>query len=215
MTGRRRTLVAGIAVTVGLVLTGGAALASGLTATAKSLGTASLAPPTFFVNSVLNSNVGANAGKLEAGDKSVAVFGGQAQQSTLCSTWSNASSTQSLAGFTLSLNDNAGSGGTDTLTVTAFPAACASGFHFGTVDLKNAGYVTGGNATFTNSTIALSQTASSTTLTLTLGTAGGAGVLAKVATTSAATYTPDPTVTNTTATAIGVNSATTVTAVQF
>ena len=215
MTRRNRLVVTATAVVLAIFVSGGLAFAAGVAASAKTIIAGVVTPPTFFVNSITDTNAGATAGKLEAGDKSVALFAGQVQQSTLCSTWSNATSTQSLAGFTFTLNDNAGTGGTDTLTVTAAPAACASGFHFGTVDLKNAGYVTGGSATFTNSTIGLTQTASSTTLTLTLGTPGGSGTLVKVTTTSAAVYTPDANITNTTAVAIGLNTSTTTTAVQF
>ncbi len=215
MTARRRLVVLASAAVLAIGASGGLAFAAGLSPTAKKMVTGSITPPTFYVNSIADTNVGANAGKLEATDKSVALFQTQVQQSSLCSSWSNASSSQSLAGFTFTLNDNAGSGGTDTLTVTASPAACSGGFHFGTLDLANAGYVTGGNATFTNSTIALTQTASTTTLTLTLGTAGGTGTLVKVVTTSAAVYTPDATITNTSAVAIGLNTSTTTTSVQF
>ena len=198
-----------------LVATAGGALGAGLTPTSKKIVAGAIGPPTFFVNSALTGNGGGTAGRVQANDTLVIVFAGQALQSTLCSSWSNASSAQSLAGFTFTLNDNTGTGSTDTLTVTGTPVACASGFHFGTFDLKLGTYVSGGAATFTNSSIALSQTAASTTVTLTFGTAGGTGVLATAASTSAAVYTPDATVTDTAATAVGLNFATTTTTKQF
>lgn len=211
---RRARLVAIGVSALTIALSGGYAFGAGITPTSKKIVTTTLGPPAFFVDSIVDTNAGANAGKLEAGDRSVVVFSGQVEQSTLCSGWSNASNTQSLAGFTFSLNDNAVSGN-DALTVTAAPATCASGFRFGTIDLKRNNYVTGGNATFTNSTIDLSQTATSTTLTLTLGVPGGTGTLAKVTNTSAALYTPDALITSVAAVAIGLNTSTTATAVQF
>jgi hypothetical protein len=211
---RRARLVVAAAVALGIGLSTTWAYGAGITPTSKKIVTTTLNPPAFFVDSIVDTNVGANAGKLEAGDRSVVVFAGQVAQATLCSSWSNASSAQSLTGFTFGVNDNA-LGGNDTLTVTASPPTCASGFHFGTIDLKRNNYVTGGSASFTNSTIDLSQTATSTTLTLTLGTPGGTGTLVKVTTTSAAVFTPDTTITSSGAIAIGLNSSTTATAVQF
>jgi len=211
----RRPLVMAGAPLLAIALSSGLAFAAGVAPTTKQLATGTITGPAFYVNSIQDTNNSTIAGKAEAGDRSIALFAGQVQQSTLCSTWTNGTSSRSVLGFTFTLNDNAGSGGTDTLTVTGAPAACVGGFRFGTVDLKNAGYVTGGNATFTNSRVALSQTASSTTLTLTLGTAGGAGTLGTVATASAAVYTPDPAITSNAAVAIGLNIATTTTSVQF
>jgi hypothetical protein len=75
--------------------------------------------------------------------------------------------------------------------------------------------VSTGAVSFTNSTIDLTQTATSTTLVLTFGPPGGPGNRGTVAAGSAAIYTPDPTLLDTANQTIGANQAASTTTVQW
>ena len=187
--------------------------AATITASAKKLGTATFVAPSFVPSTISTANNGARAGRADRRDTTTISYSQQVKQSTLCSSWSNASTTETLTGVTLTLNDNAGATGNDTLTVGAAPATCASGFHLGTVDTGSNGYATAGNVTYTNSTIALTQTATSTTLVLTFGTVGG--TRGTVAAAAAAIYTPDTMIQSVGGQGIGVNQAATITTVQW
>lgn len=132
---------------------------------------------------------GPTNGKVDQGDQVQVTFSEAIDTSTLCSTWSGTGN-QTLAGngqVTVSINNNAGATGNDTLTVTT--TGCT--FHFGTVDLGSSGWVSttrtfGGNGS-SKSTIGYSS--STRTLTITLGAASG--TVGTVSGSTTMTYTPD------------------------
>ncbi len=151
---------------------------------------------TFTPVSVQLVNGGGNAaGKVEAGDSIVVTYSDPLHVSDMCSTWSGDTANQSISGnndVTVQLND----GGTsqDTITVSVAKSACST-FNFGTINLGDTGYVSGGNATFpgpgngNNSTI--SWNAAAKTLTITLGSKGGSGSIPSTPVpTSVAAYIP-------------------------
>ena len=157
------------------------------------------APTTTAVQLV---NGGSTAGKAEQGDQIVVTYSQTLSVSTMCSTWSGNFTDQSLTALgdvTVTLTD--GGAGNDTMTVTS--ATCT--FHFGTINLGSASYVTGGSKTFSGSTTAdrstIAWNAATHTLTITLGKAAGAGTVGTVAS-SNATYTPEVAIKNGFGTAI-------------
>lgn len=210
---RRFVIVVSVAAAVVLVASG--AGAATIAITAKSLATATYPAPVFVPLTLATANVGPRVGRADRTDTTTVAYSQQVKQSTLCSSWSNASNTQTLGGVTLTLNDNAGATGNDTLTVGAVPATCATGFHFGTIDTGSNAYVSTGAVSFTNSTIALTQTATSTTLVLTFGSPGGPGNRGTVAAGTAAIYAPDATLQDTANRAIGTNQAASTSTVQW
>jgi hypothetical protein len=145
---------------------------------------------------------GSTAGRADQGDRIVATFSQTLRVSTLCSTWSGDFSDQSLTSLgdvTVTLVD--GGVASDSLTVAS--ASCT--LHFGSVNLGSTSAVTGGNATFSGSTIADRTTvgwnAAAHSLTITLGHSGGAGIAGTVPS-SSAVYTPDAAIKNGFGTAI-------------
>ena len=199
---------------------GAPALGNGLTLAAGHLGVATALPPVFFPASLVDANRGSIVGKAERSDTVTVVFSQQVSQPTLCSGWSNSRSSQSLGSASIRINNGAGATGNDTLTVVGVSSSTCNGgvFHFGTIDLGAAGYVSGGNVPFPSSTIALSQTSTSTTLSLTLATAstgGSNGTLAQVTSGSAAVYQPDAAITDTSSRPVNLNSAASAATIQF
>jgi hypothetical protein len=83
---------------------------------------------------------------------------------------------------------------------------------FGTIDLGSALYVSTA-ASFTTSSVVITQTATSATLVFTLN--GRTGTFATVASGAAAVYTPNPALTDTAARSIGTSTAVTTATVQF
>jgi hypothetical protein len=145
---------------------------------------------------------GSTAGRADQGDRIVATFSQTLRVSTLCSTWSGDFSDQSLTSLgdvTVTLVD--GGAASDSLTVAS--ASCT--LHFGSVNLGSTSAVTGGNATFSGSTIAdrttVAWNAAAHSLTITLGHSGGAGIAGTVPS-SSAVYTPDAAIKNGFGTAI-------------
>lgn len=198
-----------------LVLGGvGLAWSAAQTVTSSRLGAFRLGPPAFYPAGVstVAASLKVRRGQVSKGDTLTAAFNAQASQATICSGWSNATSSQSLSLVTLTLLD--GTSTNDVLTVSAVPTTCATGFHLGTFDLGSAGFVSGGNATFTGSRITLTQTATSTSVTLTLGNRSGA-TTATVSTPVALTWTPDIAVTDTAGHAATPSLARSAALVQF
>lgn len=205
-----------VSMLVAALVLGGAGLAwsAAQPVTSSRLGAFRLGPPAFYPAeiSTVAASLKAKHGQPSKGDTLTAAFNAQASQPTICSGWSNATSSKSLSLVTLTLLD--GTSTNDVLTVSAVPTTCATGFHLGTFDLGSAGFVSGGNATFTGSSITLTQTATSTSVTLTLGTRSG-GTTATVSTPVALTWTPDIAVTDTTGHAATPSLARSAALVQF
>ena len=133
------------------------------------------------ITSVQLVNNGTTPGTIEPGDTIVVSFSAQMSVSSFCSTWSNNASNQSLSAdgdVVVTVAD--GGGGNDSVTVAS--GSCS--FNFGSIDLGDPGYVTGGDATFSGSganASSINWSAGSNALTITLGSAGGGGTLAAVA----------------------------------
>lgn len=201
---------AGAAVLLAVPTPGWGAL---LGVTSAKLAATAPATPIAYPNSVVSANGGGGgtvAGRPEKTDTVTVVFSVQLSQATLCSTWTNGTSSRSVSG-TVSITD--GGAGNDVLTVTTVPVGtCASGFRFGSLDLGSPGYVTA-TRTYGTSTIALTQTATATTLRITLGTASGAGTT--VSGGSVMVYTPDPLVADLSGNQCGLNTASSPSVVQL
>jgi hypothetical protein len=140
------------------------------------------------IAAVVVSNGGSTAGRIEKGDAIAITFSERMSVASLCSTWSNDSANQSLsANGDVTVTVANGGAANDSLIVAS--ASCA--FHFGSIDLGSASYVTanltasgnGGN----RSTIAWNAT--TFTLTIVLGQVSGGGTIGTVAS-SVATYAP-------------------------
>lgn len=182
-----RAFVAAVAV---VLLPAGTAWAAGLTLSSAHMGTAAVSTPAMYpVWLQLVNKTNGTAGKVQSGDTITFAWPQQIDEPTLCSGWSNSSSSQSL---TIQWSVVNGTGGADdTLQVTGSSPTCAGGLHIGTVDLGASGYDTSTAAIdFPTTSTVLSVSASSTTLTVTLngqvhGTAG------TVTAGNAAVWTPD------------------------
>ncbi|HTZ85048.1 MAG TPA: hypothetical protein VMB05_00130 [Solirubrobacteraceae bacterium] len=144
----------------------------------------------------LSNHAGGTKGKIEKDDTFSVGFSVPLAVNTFCSSWSGNSSSHELSGngeVTVTLSDGAGTSD-DTLTLSA--SKCT--IHFGTIDLGSAGYVSGGNVTFSgngSSASAIKYSPSSQKLTVELGGQAGTGTT-KTVTTSAATLTPDANLTD-------------------
>ncbi len=202
--------------TAGVVLLmTGVAWASGITLASAHLGAGAVSTPAMFPAwlSFTNKSGNGTVGKVQAGDSVTFAWPQPIDETTLCSGWSNSSSSQSL---TLQWSVvNGASGADDTLQVTGSSLTCATGFHIGVVDLGSAGYDTGSTSiAFASSTTALSVAATSTTLTVTLGsqTTGTASV---VSSGNAAVWTPDAALKDRSGRNCGSDLAQSSTTVQF
>jgi len=167
----------------------------------------------FPVSVTVANKSGGTAGKVQNGDIITVVWSQPIDEPSLCSTWTNAVSTQLL---TVQWSVIAGSSpNNDKLSVTGTTATCVGGFHVGTIDLGSAGYDTSTtNIDFPTTTNSLSVGASTTTLTVTLngqknGTAG------TVSSGSAAVWTPDSALKDRSARTCGSNLAQSSATVQF
>lgn len=201
-------VVAGAVLALGV----GPAHAASVTVTSKTLTVGTAAPPALYPTSLTIS--GGNPGRPSQNDTVVTGYDTTLLQSTLCSAWSpNSASPAPITGVTVTIGDDNGATGDDTLTVTT-AGGCSGGFKYGTVDLGSNGYVTGGNVTFTNSTITLTQT-TTTTLTFTLRGRSGSGSPATVTSGNAAVYTPTATIADNASHTIGANVAVSAATVQF
>jgi type II secretory pathway component PulJ len=150
---------------------------AGATANASLSITVNAAP---VITSVLLSNGGSTAGKLQKGDSIVVTFSAQLSVASLCSTWSGDGANQSLnSSGNVNVNiSNGTSGVSDVLTVTS--ATCT--FNFGSIDLGSGSYVSsavafGGNGTNKSS---IAWNATTHALTITFG-AQKSGTVATVA----------------------------------
>ena len=204
----RRAAVLGAAVTA-LVLTASAvAWAASLTVTSKHVGAAALTTPVMYPVSVTTTDVNSNPGRARPGDRITFVWSRQVDEPSLCSSWANTSSTQSLSMTWTAIDGTT----TDDLLKPAATASCSGGLHVGTFDFGGSGYVSGGNATFSGSAVALTVGATTTTMTVTLGTLTGTTSTSSGA---AGTWTPDPVATDRSAHSVGTNLAVTASTVMF
>ena len=136
-------------------------------AAATTTATKDVVAPT--IASVVLSNGGTTAGRIETSDTITITFNEQMSVSSFCSTWSGDATNQSLVAnndVVVSLND--GGASNDTLTVAS--GTCT--LNFGSIDLGSASYVSGGSAVFSgngSSKSTVSWTASTRTLVVLLG----------------------------------------------
>jgi len=210
----RRPATAVFAAAGAVLLMTGAAWASGITLSSKHLGASALSTPAMAPVWISFTNKSGNGtlGKVQTGDGVTFAWSQPIDETTLCSGWSNASSSQSLS---LQWSVVNGGSGDDTLQVTGSSSTCVGGFHIGTVDLGSAGYDTSTTAIdFPTTTTALSVSATSTTLTLTLGGQihGTAGT---VTSGNPAVWTPDAALKDRSGRNCGSNLAQSSTTVQF
>lgn len=158
-----------VAVTALVAAVGGVAWAATLTLSSKHLGGAAVTSPVMYPDSVTIANKsGGTAGKPENGDIVTLVWSQPIDETTLCSGWSNSSSTQSVS---LQWSIIAGTSPTDDkLQPTGASPTCSGGFNVGSIDLGSAGYDTSAtNIDFQTTTNALTVGATTTTLKVTLG----------------------------------------------
>lgn len=159
---------------------------------------------TILVNTVpprptalVTANGGATAGAVEAGDSVSITFSEKLKASSLCAAWVDDDTTRAIsAGVVVTVTNDATPSSVDILTV-AVPACGPGGFHFGSVNLGDKGFVKGGSsATFgasgTSSTITWNPV--TMTLTIVLGTASGSNF--GLVPSSTSIYTPDPAITD-------------------
>ena len=143
----RPTRTTSIALTAAAaVALSGISWAAGLTVSSQRLTAATLAAPPFFptgVSVVTNAKGGAAP---DQKDVITVGFNRALSAASVCAMTADVD----VAGFTITITD--GGAVNDTLTVTAGPAGCSSP-RIGTFDLGTSGYVTGGSATSTGSTL--------------------------------------------------------------
>ncbi len=199
-----------------IVVAGSAAYGASITFTTPHLGATSLPVPVFYPNSVVAANkTGGTVRKLEIGDTLTIVFSKEMSATTLCAGAPTSIGTQSSTGITITMGNNNSARGYDTMTVASVATSiCTDGLlNVGTFDLGSAGYMTSTTGSFTNSTVALTETATSSTIVITLGTA--VGTYAQVASGLAGIYTPVSTVTDVPGDAAGSNTGVTTATTQF
>ena len=184
------------------------AWATSLTVTSKHLGGGPVTTPVMYPVSVTATDLTGTPGRIRGGDKITFVWSQPINEPSLCSGWSNLSSTQSLS-MTWTVTDGTTS---DDVLKPAAVATCSTGLHVGTFDLGGSGYVTSGTVTYTSCSVTLSVGASTTTLTVTLGTQSGTTATSSG---TVGTWTPDSAVTDRSSHSVGSNLATTVSTVQF
>jgi hypothetical protein len=121
-------------------------------------------------------------GKADSGDTATVTFSEALDASTICSSWVNDGTAQSISDATIQISN-----ATDSLMTVTATSSCSTNGNFGIVATE-ADYVNTGTLSFTNSTIGWDPTTD--TLTFTLGTLSG-GTSNTLVTTHAARYTAD------------------------
>jgi hypothetical protein len=159
---------------------------------------------TILVNTVpphptalVTTNGGASAGTAEAGDSVSVTYSEKLKASSLCAAWVDDDTTKTLsAGVVVIL-------GNDGILTVAAPACGPTGFHFGSINLGDKGFVKGGSsatfgATGTPSTITWNPTTMTGTIVLGTASASNFGTVSS----STAVYPPDAAITDTAGSAI-------------
>jgi len=187
----------------------GVAWASTLTVSSKALGAASITTPVMFPQSVTTTDRNGNPGRIRNGDQITFVWSQQVDEPSLCSGWSNASSTQTLSMTWTAIDGTT----THDLLQPAATATCSTGLHVGTFDFGGSGYITGGSVTYSGSTTTLAVGATTTTLTVTLGSESGGG--SSTSSGTVGTWTPNAAVTDRSGHSCGTNLAITTGTVMF
>jgi chitinase len=205
---RRSSLVAALLV---LALAAGASVAwaSSLTVTSKQLGESTLSAPVMYPVSVTTVDGDGTVGRVRQGDRITFVWSQQIDEPTLCSGWSNTSSSQTLSMTWTGIDGTA----SDDLLKPGSVATCVGGLHVGTFDLGASSYFNSGTVTYSGSTTTLTVGATTTTLTVTLGSDSGSTQRSSGGT--AGTWTPDPAVKDRSGNTCGANLATTTGTVMF
>jgi hypothetical protein len=204
----KRPAVIAALLAVVLVADLGVAWAASLTVTSKALGGAALTTPAMFPESVTAADGNGNVGRIRGGDKITFVWSRQVNEPSLCSGWSNASSTQTLSMTWTAVDGTA----TDDVLQPAATATCTTGLHVGKFDLGGSNYING-TVTYTGSTTSLTVGASTTTLTVTLGSESGGGSSTSSGTNG--TWTPDAAATDRSGRSCGACLAITTNTVMF
>jgi hypothetical protein len=126
------------------------------------------------VTSVKLVNGGTTAGKIESGDSIAITFSASMSVSSICSTWTNDGTNQSLNDGAVTVKD----GGASDDSVTFGSATC--NLNIGAIDLGSNGYIVPGSGDVTFSGSAIAWNVNALTLTITLGTNGGTGLVSTV-----------------------------------
>jgi hypothetical protein len=206
--------VVAVVAAAAVVAAGSAAWGASVTFTTPHLGATSLAVPNFYPNSIVATNV-VTSHQIANGDTLTVVYSEEMQAASLCAgAPTQIGSLPAATGITIVIGNNTGSSGNDVLSIPSVPTSdCTDGLlRFGTIDLGSALYVSTA-ASFTTSSVVITQTATSATLVFTLN--GRTGTFATVASGAAAVYTPNPALTDTAARSIGTSTAVTTATVQF
>ena len=197
MTRLRAAAALGLAAAV--LATAAPALSAPLGLTSATLLTGSLTAPTLYATSVVtNDDRGGGRGRIDAGDSTDLGLTGSLDASTVCSVWTPAAATASLADVTVTLTD----GPTDVLTFAS--ASCPGGLHLGSVD-TGSDLTAGGDVTFPGSTMTLTRSTTAATLTVAFGAPAG-GKLGKPGTVSL-TWTPHPALRDTAGSPVALGTA--------
>jgi hypothetical protein len=144
---------------------------------------------------------GGAAGKPEQGDTIVITFSENVASSSICSTWTNSASTETISGNSTGAqvtitNNVVAAGGNDVVSFQIGSGSCGGAMHIGTINLGSANYVSvtmtfGTNGT--NKDTQFSYNPATRKLTILLGQAtGGTACTSGCPATSTAVYTPDP-----------------------
>ncbi len=145
----------------------------------------------------INNGTG-NAGRADQGDTIVVTYTTPPTLSSFCSGWSS-SSYPELTGSGVVVTATEAAGGDGMIASVSDSSGCASGFHFGSIDLGQGGYFNGTvtfGGTSVNCVLIVNASCSSiqwngaNTLTITLGAASIGDPTHNA--TSVAVYTPDP-----------------------
>lgn len=169
--------------------------------------TVTFGPP---VPSLVTANGGSTAGRPEANDVIAVTFSQKLDPRTICSSWADNGTTQTLAtGVIGFIQNNSGATGNDVFGL--YVPGCAGTFRFGSIDLGSSAYVSGltlfglGGA---SSVVTYDPVASKLTIIL-----GSASTQAGLVGSSTAVYTPEPGITS--SNDVAVSGTATYSGVQF
>jgi hypothetical protein len=176
----------------GLGISQGGRIVTAVTVTAtNSVGAGAPSPasnpttPATNVGSMVIQNGSGISGRADQGDRIIITYSSAPSPASFRSGWTT-SSQGDLTGSNVTVHGHHGSSGNNTIASITDSVDCAGGFHFGSIDLGQRGYVTI-DINFSGSTI---HWDSRNTLTITLGAPGSGSPTQNNP--SVAVYTPDP-----------------------